>query len=142
MRIINTYGPRMHPKDGWVVSNFIVQALKGEDITIYGDGSQTRSFCCMDDLLEAMVLIINTSDEFTEPINIGNPGEFSMLELAELILKINGSKSKIVFHPLLQDDPKQRQPDITLAKTALGWSPKVELEDGLRETTAYFRGVV
>jgi len=142
VRIFNTYGPRMHPNDGRVVSNFIVQALKGQDITIYGDGSQTRSFCYMDDLLEAMVRAMNTGDEFTGPVNIGNPGEFSMLELAELVLKITGSKSRIIFQPLPQDDPKQRQPDITLAKTALGWEPKVKLEDGLKETIAYFRTIV
>jgi UDP-glucuronate decarboxylase len=142
VRIFNTYGPRMHPNDGRVVSNFVVQALKGQDITIYGDGSQTRSFCYVDDLLEAMVCAMNTSDEFTGPINIGNPGEFSMLELADLVLKITGSKSKIKFLRLPQDDPKQRQPDITLAKSLLGWQPKVALMDGLRETVAYFRSVV
>ena len=142
VRIFNTYGPRMHPNDGRVVSNFIVQALKGQDITIYGDGSQTRSFCYRDDLVEAMIRAMNTGDDFTGPVNIGNPGEFSMLELAELILKITGSKSKIIFQPLPQDDPKQRQPDISLAKSALSWEPKVKLEDGLKETIAYFRGVV
>jgi UDP-glucuronate decarboxylase len=132
----------MHPNDGRVVSNFIVQALKGQDITIYGDGSQTRSFCYRDDLVEAMMRAMNTGDDFTGPVNIGNPGEFSMLELAELVLKITGSKSKIIFPPLPQDDPRQRQPDIALAKSALGWEPKVKLEDGLKETIAYFRGVV
>lgn len=142
VRIFNTYGPRMHPNDGRVVSNFIVQALKNRDITIYGDGSQTRSFCYMDDLLEAMVRAMNTGDEFTGPVNIGNPGEFSMLELAELVLKLTGSKSKIIFEPLPQDDPKQRQPDIALAKSALGWEPKVKLEDGLKETIEYFRTIV
>jgi UDP-glucuronate decarboxylase len=142
VRIFNTYGPRMHPNDGRVVSNFIVQALKNQDITIYGDGSQTRSFCYMDDLLEAMVRTMNTGDDFTGPVNIGNPGEFPMLELAELVLKLTGSKSKIIFQPLPQDDPKQRQPDITLAKSALGWEPKVRLEDGLKETIAYFKTVV
>jgi UDP-glucuronate decarboxylase len=142
VRIFNTYGPRMHPNDGRVVSNFIVQALKGQDITIYGDGSQTRSFCYRDDLVEAMMRAMNTGDDFTGPVNIGNPGEFSMLELAELVLKITGSKSKIIFQPLPQDDPRQRQPDIALAKSALGWEPKVKLEDGLKETIAYFRGVV
>ena len=139
VRIFNTYGPRMHPNDGRVVSNFIVQALKNQDITIYGDGSQTRSFCYMDDLLEAMMRTMNTGDEFTGPVNIGNPGEFSMLELAELVLKLTQSKSKIIFQPLPQDDPKQRQPDITLAKSALGWEPKVKLEDGLKETIRYFK---
>ena len=139
VRIFNTYGPRMHPNDGRVVSNFIVQALKGQDITIYGDGSQTRSFCYMDDLLEATVRTMNTGDEFTGPVNIGNPREFSMLELAELVLKITGSKSKIIFQPLPQDDPKQRRPDITLAKKVLYWEPKVELEDGLKETINFFK---
>jgi UDP-glucuronate decarboxylase len=142
VRIFNTYGPRMHPNDGRVVSNFIVQALKNQDITIYGDGSQTRSFCYMDDLLEAMVRAMNTGDDFTGPVNIGNPGEFSMLELAELVLKLTDSRSKIIFQPLPQDDPKQRQPDITLAKGALGWEPKVKLEEGLKETIAYFRTIV
>jgi len=142
VRIFNTYGPRMHPNDGRVVSNFIVQALSGQDITIYGDGLQTRSFCYVDDLLEGMVRSMNTGDGFTGPVNIGNPGEFSMLELAELVLQITGSKSKIIYQPLPQDDPKQRQPDITLAKSVLGWEPKVKLENGLRETIAYFRGVV
>jgi UDP-glucuronate decarboxylase len=141
VRIFNTYGPRMHPNDGRVVSNFIVQALQNQDITIYGDGSQTRSFCYVDDLLEAMVRAMNTGDDFTGPVNIGNPGEFSMLELAELVLKLTQSKSKIIFQPLPQDDPKQRQPDISLAKSALGWEPKVELEDGLRETIRYFQNL-
>lgn len=142
VRIFNTYGPRMQLNDGRVISNFIIQALKGEDITIYGDGSQTRSFCYVDDLLEAMVRTMNTGEEFAGPINIGNPGEFSMLELAELVLKITGSKSKIIFQALPQDDPKQRQPDITLAKTVLDWEPKVQLEDGLKETITYFRDVL
>ncbi|MGZ6041596.1 MAG: UDP-glucuronic acid decarboxylase family protein [Asticcacaulis sp.] len=140
MRIFNTYGPRMHPNDGRVVSNFIVQALKGEDITIYGDGSQTRSFCYYDDLLDGMVRLMNSRDGFTGPVNIGNPGEFTMLELAEKVLGQVGGRSKIVFLPLPQDDPKQRQPDITLAKSELGWQPKVALDDGLKETIAYFRG--
>jgi len=142
VRIFNTYGPRMHPNDGRVVSNFIVQALKRQDITIYGDGSQTRSFCYRDDLVEAMMRAMNTGDDFTGPVNIGNPGEFSMLELAELVLKLTQSKSKIIFQPLPQDDPKQRQPDISLAKRALSWEPKVKLEDGLKETIAYFRTIV
>ena len=142
VRIFNTYGPRMHPNDGRVVSNFIVQALKGEDITIYGDGSQTRSFCYVDDLLEAMVRAMNTGSEFTGPINIGNPTEFTMLELAELVLKLTKSKSKIVNQPLPQDDPRQRKPDIRLAKEVLEWEPKVRLEDGLRETISYFRKVI
>jgi UDP-glucuronate decarboxylase len=138
VRIFNTYGPRMHPNDGRVVSNFIVQALKNQDITIYGDGTQTRSFCYVDDLLEAMVLTMNTGDEFTGPLNIGNPCAFSMLELADLVLKLTNSKSKIILHPLPQDDPKQRQPDVTLAKSALGWEADVQLEDGLKKTIEYF----
>ena len=139
VRIFNTYGPRMHPNDGRVVSNFIVQALKGEDITLYGDGSQTRSFCYVDDLLDAMVRTMNTNDDFTGPVNIGNPGEFSVLELANLVLRLTGSQSKISFKPLPSDDPKQRQPDISLAKTSLSWEPAVSLERGLRETILYFR---
>ena len=142
VRIFNTYGPRMHPNDGRVVSNFIVQALRGQDITIYGDGSQTRSFCYVDDLLEAMVRAMNTGDEFTGPVNIGNPGEFSMLELANSVLRLTGSQSKISFKPLPADDPKQRKPDISLAKTALGWEPIVTLQEGLKETISYFRKVV
>ncbi len=142
VRIFNTYGPRMHPNDGRVVSNFIVQALRGEDITIYGDGSQTRSFCYADDLLEAMVCAMNTASEFTGPVNIGNPTEFTMLELAELVLKLTKSKSRIVNQPLPQDDPKQRKPDIGLAKAALGWEPKVNLEEGLRETISYFKKLI
>jgi UDP-glucuronate decarboxylase len=142
VRIFNTYGPRMHPNDGRVASNFIVQALKGEDITVYGDGSQTRSFCYVDDLLEAMVRAMNTGSEFTGPVNIGNPTEFTMLELAELVLKLTKSKSRIVNQPLPQDDPKQRKPDIRLAKEALGWEPKVNLEEGLRETISYFKKAI
>ena len=142
VRIFNTYGPRMHPNDGRVVSNFIVQALRGEDITIYGDGSQTRSFCYVDDLLEAMVRAMNTGREFTGPVNIGTPTEFTMRELAELVLNLTKSKSRIVNQPLPQDDPKQRKPDIGLAKEALGWEPKVNLEDGLRETISYFKKVI
>ncbi len=142
VRIFNTYGPRMHPNDGRVVSNFIVQALRGQDITIYGDGSQTRSFCYVDDLLEAMVRAMNTGDDFTGPVNIGNPSEFSMLELANSVLRLTGSQSKISFKPLPADDPKQRQPDISLAKTALGWEPSVTLEEGLKETISYFRKLV
>jgi len=141
-RIFNTYGPRMHPNDGRVVSNFIVQALRGEDITIYGDGSQTRSFCYVNDLLEAMVRAMNTGSEFTGPVNIGNPREFTMLELAELVFKLTKSKSRIVNQPLPQDDPKQRKPDIGLAKAALGWEPKMNLEEGLRETISYFKKVI
>jgi UDP-glucuronate decarboxylase len=138
-RIFNTYGPRMHPNDGRVVSNFIVQALQGAPITIYGDGSQTRSFCFVDDLVDGFIKLMGTSDELTGPMNLGNPGEFTMIELAEHILKITGSRSKLEFRPLPQDDPKQRQPDITFARTAMGWEPKVRLEDGLRRTAAYFQ---
>jgi UDP-glucuronate decarboxylase len=139
VRIFNTYGPRMHPKDGRVVSNFIVQALKGEDITIFGDGIQTRSFCYVDDLIEGFVRMMDTETGFTGPINLGNPNEFSMLELAEKVLKFVGGNSKLVFHPLPTDDPKQRQPDITLAKNKLAWEPTVQLDDGLKETISYFR---
>jgi UDP-glucuronate decarboxylase len=139
VRIFNTYGPRMHPNDGRVVSNFIVQALKGEDITIYGDGTQTRSFCYVNDLIEAIILTMDTPDDFTGPINIGNPREFTMLDLAEEVLRLTLSGSKITFKPLPADDPKQRQPDISLAGSVLRWSPKVELEAGLAETIAYFR---
>lgn len=142
MRIFNTYGPRMHPSDGRVVSNFIVQALRGEDITIYGDGQQTRSFCYVDDLIEGMLRLMDTEAGFTGPVNIGNPGEFSMLELAELVLSLTGSKSKLVFQPLPSDDPRQRQPDITVAKEKLGWEPQVPLRDGLERTIAYFKTVV
>jgi len=137
-RIFNTYGPRMHPRDGRVVSNFIVQALRGEDVTIYGDGSQTRSFCYVDDLVDALVRLMD-KDNAVSPVNLGNPSEFTMLELAELVLRLTGSKSKIVYCPLPHDDPRQRQPDISLAKRQLDWSPKVALEDGLKETIAYFR---
>lgn len=139
VRIFNTYGPRMHPNDGRVVSNFIVQALKGEDITIYGDGQQTRSFCYVDDLIDAFLLMMDSPDALKGPVNIGNPGEFTMLELAETVLSIVGSKSKLVFQPLPADDPKQRQPDISQAKQAFGWEPRVGLHDGLTETVAYFR---
>ena len=138
-RIFNTYGPRMHPNDGRVVSNFIVQALRGQDITIYGDGSQTRSFCYVDDLLEAMTRMMDTEAGFTGPINMGNPGEFTMRELAEKVLALVGGKSKLTFKPLPPDDPKQRQPEISMARSKLGWEPKVGLDDGLRETIAYFR---
>jgi UDP-glucuronate decarboxylase len=139
MRIFNTYGPRMHPQDGRVVSNFIVQALKGQDITIFGDGQQTRSFCYVDDLIEGMLRLMDSPSDFTGPVNIGNPGEFTMLELAEKVIRLVGGKSKLAFMPLPADDPKQRQPDITLAKSQLDWEPKVALEDGLKETIAYFR---
>lgn len=139
VRIFNTYGPRMHPNDGRVVSNFIVQALKGKDITMYGDGTQSRSFCYVDDLVEAMLRMMNSPADFTGPVNLGNPGEFTMIELAEMVLRLTGSTSKIVFLPLPSDDPRQRKPDISLAKTQLGWDPKVNLEDGLKETIAYFK---
>ena len=142
VRIFNTYGPRMHPRDGRVVSNFIVQALTGQDITIYGSGTQTRSFCYVDDLVDAMIRMMGSDADFTGPVNIGNPSEFTMLELAEQVLRLTGSKSKIVFEPLPQDDPKQRQPDIALAKSRLGWSPSVCLEDGLKETVRYFKEIV
>jgi len=138
VRIFNTYGPRMHPNDGRVVSNFVVQALKGQDITIYGDGQQTRSFCYVDDLVEAMIRMMESRAEFTGPVNIGNPGEFSMLQLAELVIKLTGSKSKIVYQPLPQDDPKQRRPDISLAKKEFDWQPNIQLEAGLQKTIAYF----
>lgn len=142
MRIFNTYGSRMHPNDGRVVSNFIVQALKNENITIYGNGSQTRSFCYVDDLLEGMVRLMNTGDEFIGPINVGNPGEFTILELAEKVIRLTGSHSRLIFMPLPEDDPMQRQPDITLAKKILGWEPKITLEEGLQKTISYFRTVV
>ena len=142
VRIFNTYGPRMHPNDGRVVSNFIVQALKGKDITIYGDGQQTRSFCYVDDLIDAMIKMMNSEKGFTGPVNIGNPGEFTMLQLAEMVLSLSNSKSKIIYQPLPSDDPKQRQPNIDLAKDKLGWQPKVELKDGLKETIAYFKKMI
>ena len=138
IRIFNTYGPRMHPNDGRVVSNFIVQALNNQDITLFGDGSQTRSFCYVDDLIEGMVRLMNTGDDVTGPINVGNPGEFTIRELAEKVIELTGSKSKLVFKPLPQDDPKQRKPDITLAKQVLGWEPKIPLAEGLKKTIAYF----
>lgn len=142
VRIFNTYGPRMHPKDGRVVSNFIVQALRGDNISIYGDGQQTRSFCYVDDLVEGFMRMMATPTGFTGPINLGNPGEYTMLELAEKVLKLVGGKSKLVFHPLPQDDPRQRKPNIDAAKQYLGWQPKVNLEDGLKETIAYFRNTL
>ena len=138
-RIFNTYGPRMQPGDGRVVSNFIVQALNGDDITIYGDGSQTRSFCYVDDLIDALILTMGTSDEFTGPVNIGNPSEISILALAKIVIELTDSKSKLVFKPLPQDDPKQRQPDIDLAKSQLDWYPRVDLINGLKKTIAYFK---
>ena len=137
-RIFNTYGPRMHPNDGRVVSNFIVQALKGENITIYGDGQQTRSFCYVDDLIKGFVRFMNTAPGFTGPVNLGNPGEFTMLELAEKVLQIVGGHSKLVFQALPADDPKQRKPDIGLARSKLGWEPQVQLDEGLTKTVDYF----
>ena len=142
IRIFNTYGPRMQPDDGRVVSNFIVQALKGDPITLYGDGQQTRSFCYVDDLIEGMLRLMDSDKAITGPINVGNPVEFTMRELAELVVAITGSKSTIAFRPLPQDDPKQRRPDITRAKKLLGWAPEVKLEDGLARTIEYFRGRV
>lgn len=140
VRIFNTYGPRMHPNDGRVVSNFIVQALRGEDLTVYGDGSQTRSFCFAADLIEGFRRMMNTEAGFTGPVNIGNPGEFTMLELAETVIRLTGSASKLVFKDLPCDDPKQRQPDISLAREKLdGWEPTLDLETGLSKTIAYFR---
>ena len=141
MRIFNTYGPRMHPADGRVVSNFIVQALKDEPITIYGDGSQTRSFCYVDDLIAGMIALMDTGPEVTGPINIGNPGEFTIRELATKVIEMTGSHSKLVEEPLPADDPKQRRPDIGLARQVLGWEPKVALEQGLVRTIDYFRGM-
>ena len=143
IRIFNTYGPHMNPDDGRVVSNFIVQALKGEDITLYGDGSQTRSFQYVDDLVEGMVRMMNGPSDFPGPVNIGNPGEFTIRELAEMVISITGAKSKLVFRPLPQDDPKQRQPDISLAKEKLGgWEPRTPLEEGLLPTIAYFKNIL
>jgi UDP-glucuronate decarboxylase len=139
IRIFNTYGPRMAVSDGRVVSNFVVQALKGEDLTIYGDGQQTRSFQYVSDLIEGMIRMMDTPDDFTGPVNLGNPGEFTMLELAEKVIKKIGGKSKIVFRPLPSDDPKMRRPDITIAKRELGWEPKVPLDEGLDHIIAYFR---
>jgi UDP-glucuronate decarboxylase len=139
VRIFNTYGPRMHPNDGRVVSNFIIQALAGSDITVFGDGSQTRSFCFVDDLVEGMVRMMNAPDDFTGPVNIGNPNEFRILELAEKVIALTGSRSKIVYRPLPQDDPLQRKPNIDLAKKRLGWEPKIQLEEGLQQTIEYFK---
>jgi UDP-glucuronate decarboxylase len=138
-RIFNTYGPRMHRRDGRVVSNFITQALAGEDLTIYGDGSQTRSFCYVDDLIDGFLRLMEQPDSFTGPVNLGNPNEFTMIELAERVLKLTGSRSKVVHQPLPADDPKQRRPDITLARQQLGWEPKVQLAEGLTHTIAHFR---
>lgn len=142
IRIFNTYGPNMHPQDGRVVSNFIVQALQHKDITIYGEGLQTRSFQYVDDLIDGMVKMMNTEDSFTGPINLGNPNEFTILQLAQTILHLTGSKSKIVYSPLPSDDPTQRKPDITLARKKLNWEPTIQLEDGLKETIAYFKRIL
>jgi UDP-glucuronate decarboxylase len=139
VRIFNTYGPRMHPNDGRVVSNFIVQALRGEDVTVYGDGSQTRSFCYVDDLIDGMVRMMDSAKGFFGPVNLGSPSTFTMLELAETVLRLTASKSKLVYQPLPADDPRQRESDNTLAKSRLEWEPRVPLDDGLRETIAYFR---
>jgi UDP-glucuronate decarboxylase len=139
-RIFNTYGPKLHPNDGRVVSNFIMQSLRGEPITIFGNGSQSRSFCYISDLINGLILFMNHKDDFTGPVNLGNPGEFSILQLANLIARqLNGSDANIIFKPLPEDDPKQRRPNIELAKTTLGWTPNIELADGLRNTIKYFR---
>ncbi|MHC1712241.1 MAG: UDP-glucuronic acid decarboxylase family protein [Solidesulfovibrio sp.] len=141
-RIFNTYGPRMHPNDGRVVSNFIIQALRGEPLTVYGQGQQTRSFCYVDDLVEAFLRLMKTPDDFTGPVNTGNPGEFTILQLAQMVIEYTGSKSVIEYRPLPQDDPKQRRPDITLAKAKLGWEPTVPLTEGLKKTVAYFENML
>jgi len=141
-RIFNTYGPRMRPDDGRVVSNFIMQALRGQDITIYGDGAQTRSFCYIDDLVDGLLKLMDSPSEITGPVNLGNPVEFTMRELAEMTLKLTGSRSKLVFLPLPQDDPRQRQPDISFARSSLAWAPTVPLEEGLKRTIAYFRSAL
>ncbi len=141
-RIFNTYGPNMHPNDGRVVSNFIIQALKGEDITIYGDGSQSRSFCYVDELIDGFIRLMASADSLTGPVNLGNPVEFTIRELAEKVIEMTGSKSKLSFSPLPQDDPKQRQPDITLAKKELGWEPVIKLEQGLEKTIQYFDDLI
>jgi UDP-glucuronate decarboxylase len=142
VRIFNTYGPRMHPNDGRVISNFIVQALANQDITVFGEGTQTRSFCYVDDMIEGLVRMMNGPDSFVGPVNLGNPDEFSILKVAELIISLTGSKSKIIFEPLPQDDPLQRQPDITLAREKLDWEPKLDLENGLKKTIKYFRQIM
>ena len=142
MRIFNTYGPRMDVGDGRVVSNFIIQALKNEDITIYGDGSQTRSFCYVDDLVEGMIRMMNSREGFPGPVNVGNPGEYTILELAELVIRLTDSKSKIIFCELPEDDPRQRKPDITLAEKELNWRPTTNLEEGLKKTIAYFKDII
>lgn len=141
-RIFNTYGPRMHPNDGRVVSNFIMQALRGDCISIYGDGSQTRSFCYVDDLVDGLIALMNSPDEITGPINLGNPGEFTIRELAEKVIAMTGAHSELSFHPLPSDDPKQRRPDISRAKVLLGWHPSIELDTGLQNTIRYFQNFV
>ncbi|MHB2169144.1 UDP-glucuronic acid decarboxylase family protein [Alsobacter sp. R-9] len=141
VRIFNTYGPRMRPDDGRVVSNFIMQALRGEPITVYGQGQQTRSFCYVDDLIEAMLRMMDTPDDFPGPVNIGNPGEFTILQLAETVIRLTGSRSRIVFEPLPKDDPQQRQPDIAQARAVMGWQPEIPLEEGLQRTIAYFKAM-
>jgi len=142
VRIFNTYGPRMHPNDGRVISNFIVQALKNQEITVYGDGLQTRSFCYIDDLIDGIILMMNRPDDFIGPVNLGNPTEFSILELAEMVIELTGNRSEIVFKPLPKDDPVRRRPDITLAKERLDWEPTVPLAEGLKKTIAYFRDIL
>jgi UDP-glucuronate decarboxylase len=139
VRIFNTYGPRMHPNDGRVVSNFVIQALDNRDITVFGDGSQSRSFCFVDDLIDGLIRMMNAPNDFTGPVNIGNPNEFSILELAAKVIELTGSTSRIVFQPLPEDDPVQRRPNIDLARAKLGWEPKIQLEEGLKRTIAYFR---
>ena len=141
-RIFNTYGPRMHPNDGRVVSNFIVQALMGRDITVYGDGGQTRSFCYVDDLVDGIIRLMGTADAVTGPVNIGNPAEFSIRELAEIVIDLTGARSRIVSRPLPADDPRQRQPDISLARKVLDWTPRMPLKEGLVRTIAYFDGLL
>src|SRR5690606_7720304 len=140
-RIFNTYGPRMHPSDGRVVSNFIMQALRGEDLTIYGEGNQTRSFCYVDDLVDGLIKLMDSRPDFLGPVNIGNPVEFTIRELAELVIEMTGSRSKLVQHPLPADDPTQRRPDITLARNELDWAPTIALRDGLEQTIGYFRRI-
>jgi len=142
VRIFNTYGPRMHPNDGRVISNFIMQALNNEPVTIFGDGRQTRSFCYVEDMIDGLVKMMNGPDDFVGPVNLGNPGEFSMLDLAEAVIELTGSKSRPEFHPSPMDDPKRRQPDIALAKEKLGWEPNVELREGLEKTIGYFRELI
>ena len=141
VRIFNTYGPRMHPNDGRVVSNFVIQALNNRDITVFGDGSQSRSFCYVDDLIDGLIRMMNTSNDFAGPVNIGNPNEYSILELAETVIELTGSTSKIIFQPLPEDDPMQRRPNIDLAREKLGWAPKIQLKEGLERTIAYFRNL-